>query len=107
MPISGEKDDDAITPGARSFTTDIWQLLGCLDFAVKDNRNGSFPPPARSRHGCAMNNVTIAGAVLTIRRAIEEQYPPGPERERWLAWLREVSDQRKAQLTTEVPRTQT
>jgi hypothetical protein len=48
-----------------------------------------------------MNNFTIDGAVLTIRRTIEDRYRSGPERERWLAWLREVHDQREAQLKTE------
>jgi hypothetical protein len=29
----------------------------------------------------------IDSAVITIRRAILERFPPGAERERWLAWL--------------------
>jgi hypothetical protein len=38
----------------------------------------------------------IESAVITIRRAILERFPPGPEREQWLAWLLAMRDSRKA-----------
>jgi hypothetical protein len=34
---------------------------------------------------------TMHSAVLTVRRAIEERFPPGPEGEAWLNWLREAA----------------
>ena len=43
------------------------------------------------RDSCAMDeHALIRGAELTMRRAILENFPPGPEREKRLQWLAEV-----------------
>jgi hypothetical protein len=32
----------------------------------------------------------IRAAQITLRRPILERFPPGPERQKWLAWLDQV-----------------
>jgi len=44
-----------------------------------------------------MDARAIRGAAfITLRRAICQRFPPGPEREKRLAWLAEVLSMRKA-----------
>jgi hypothetical protein len=45
------------------------------------------------RHADGMDEKAIRrAALITVHRAIYQRFPPGPERDQWLAWLGAVRD---------------
>jgi hypothetical protein len=65
---------------------------------VKSVRTQQIWQMASSRSAFRLRSMDIIdGAAITIRRAILARFRPGPERERWLAWLRAAYERRKAE----------